>query len=201
MKFTQDTGLWAIIKNAYFNNDSPFLFFLFNLFFFIVIAIAIYGAYKWKTDSKNYRLMTLSSIVVLIFFLIYSFAYLTDSKNQIGNYTGKVDIAFTSDIKDNDIKVARISDNSNNNLPINSFVMNSKDMNALNIRSGKTIEINAPSKPAPKDGQTYLELDKSDVKNVKDSTKISDYNKEQQSKEEQEAKAKEKEKEKKKKDK
>lgn len=206
MKFTQDSPIWAVIKNAYTHNEHPVIFAIFNIFVLATIIIIIYSAYKWKNDSKNYKLITISSSILLLLFFIFILVYLTNSDNKVGKYTGSVDIAFTSPIKNTDQSLASFSKNDaetkNNN--INSFIMKTSDMKKLDIKSGKTVTIKAENKPASSKTDTYISLNASDISNVKNSSKISQYNQSQENLEKQKEdkkKEKEKEKDKKKKDK
>ncbi|HDJ7348135.1 TPA: hypothetical protein PRL34_001991 [Staphylococcus aureus] len=194
MKYNQDHPIWAVIKNAYTHNDQPILFLFFNLFLIIAIAIVIYSAYKWKTESKDYRFMTIFASVLCIIFIGFMLLYLINSDNKVGKYEGTVDIAFTSKVKDSKYSIARFSkqdeDKSSNGL--NSFVMKTSDMDNLDIKSGKTVSISSKNQPAPSEEKSFAYLDKDDIKNVTDSKKVSNYNKTMEDKEEQEKKEKEK---------
>lgn len=200
MNFTQDDAIWAMIKNAYTNNEHPIIFIIFNLLLFITIIIAIYSAYKWIKDNNDYKIITISASILTLVFLISIFVFVMSSENKVGKYKGTVDIAFTSPIKDSNNSVAVFSKNnsSNGNNNINSFVMNTNDMKKLEITSGKTVTVSTENKPAISNNEKFIALNTSDIKDVKDSNKVTQYN---QSQEEKEKKDKEKEKEKKEKEK
>uniref|UniRef100_UPI0035658875 hypothetical protein n=1 Tax=Mycobacterium marinum TaxID=1781 RepID=UPI0035658875 len=185
MNFTQDDAIWAMIKNAYTNNEHPIIFIIFNLLLFITIIIAIYSAYKWIKDNNDYKIITISASILTLVFLISIFVFVMSSENKVGKYKGTVDIAFTSPIKDSNNSVAVFSKNnsSNGNNNINSFVMNTNDMKKLEITSGKTVTVSTENKPAISNNEKFIALNTSDIKDVKDSNKVTQYNQSQEEKE------------------
>jgi len=202
MKFTQDSTIWTLIKNAYTNNDQPIIFALINIIFIIFLGIAIYGIIKWKKDYKRHHFTTIVASVISALFIIFAVIYLLNPNNHLGNYEGTVDIAFTSSVDSSDNKVAILSDKDAEDSEVDSFVMKASDMKELGIKAGKTVKVEAKDKKAPNDNFSFIKLNKKDVADVQDSSKIEKYNSQQvkaeEAKKKQEEKEKQKEKDKKK---
>lgn len=207
MQFTQESSIWAVIKNAYTNNDQPIIFVLANILFIIALGIAIYGAIKWREGDKSIKLTTIVASVISFIFLISAIIYLLIPSNRLGTYEGKVDIAFTSSVDSSDNKVAIFSDKDSDDSDIDSFVMKANVMKDLDIKAGKTVQVESHNQPTPNKDVSFIKLNKEDVVDVQDSSNIKEYNDEQtkaeeaKKKEEEKAKKKEEAKKDKKKDK
>lgn len=194
MHFTQESSIWAVIKNAYTNNDQPIIFALANVLFLIAIGIAIYGAIKWRKGDKSIHLTTIVASIISLIFLIFAVIYLINPNNRLGSYEGKVDIAFTSSIDNSDNKIAIFSDKDSDNSEINSFVMKASVMKDLDIKAGKTVQIESHDQQKTSKDVSFIDLNKKDVVNVKDSSSIKNYNDEQTKAEEAKKKQEEKDK-------
>src|SRR5699024_8433175 len=179
MKFTQDSPIWTLIKNAYTNNDQPIIFALINIIFIIFLGIAIYGIIKWKKDYKRNHFTTIVASVISALFIIFAVIYLLNPNNHLGNYEGTVDIAFTSSVDSSDNKVAILSDKDAEASEVDSFVMKASDMKELGIKAGKTVKIEANDKKAPNDNFSFIKLNKTDVADEQQSSKIEKYNSQQ----------------------
>lgn len=204
MKYIQgDHPIWSVVKNAYTHNDQPIIFAIFNLCLLIAIGVTIYGIIKWKKDGIQYRFMTIFSGIVTIGLISYIMVFLFVQDNKVGHYEGTADVTFTASINSSDSKVARLADKDAND--INSIVMDGKTMDDLGIKAGRTIEVESKNMKKPNDDKAFIYLEKDDVKEVKDTKSIDDYNDKQQAEEkaqkEKEEKAKKEKEDKKKKDK
>ena len=207
MQFTQESSIWAVIKNAYTNNDQQIIFVLANILLIISLGISIYWAIKWSKGYKSIKLTTIVASVISFIFLISAIIYLLIPSNRLGTYEGKVDIAFTSSVDSSDNKVAIFSDKDSDDSDIDSFVMKANVMKDLDIKAGKTVQVESHNQPTPNKDVSFIKLNKEDVVDVQDSSNIKEYNDEQtkaeeaKKKEEEKAKKKEEAKKDKKKDK
>ena len=178
MQYTQSPIL-DIVKHAYTSNEHPIIFALLNIIALILLAIAIHGAINWKSDDESKHFATIVASALFAIMLIIALIQLFNPNNRLGTYEGTVDIAFTSSLDKSNEKVAIFSDKDSDDSNIKSFTMNKKEMKALDIKSGKTVKIKATDKKAPTNNTEFIKLNKNDVTNVQDSSKIKDYNAEQ----------------------